>query len=84
MSYFALIIGLCQTEGHSKDGLLRLTKKTSYLEANDMSDYAHPEVLVSTEWVAAHANDPDIVFVEVNVDTALYDQGHLPGAVGWS
>ena len=49
-----------------------------------MSDYAHPEVLVSTEWVAAHANDPDVVLVEVNVDTALYEQGHLPGAIGWS
>ncbi len=49
-----------------------------------MSDYAHPEVLVSTEWVAAHANDPDVILVEVNVDTSLYDQGHLPGAVGWS
>ena len=49
-----------------------------------MSDYAHPEVLVSTDWVTAHANDPDVVLVEVNVDTSLYDQGHLPGAVGWS
>ncbi len=49
-----------------------------------MPDYAHPEVLVSTRWVADHADDHDVVLVEVNVDTALYDQGHIAGAVGWS
>ncbi len=49
-----------------------------------MAAYAHPEVLVLTDWVATHAGDPDVVLVEVNVDTSLYDQGHIPGAVGWS
>ena len=49
-----------------------------------MSEYAHPEVLVSTEWVASHANDPNIRLVEVDVDTSAYEQGHIAGAVGWN
>ncbi len=47
-----------------------------------MSDYAHPEVLVSTAWVAEHQQDPKIRIVEVDVDTSAYDQGHVPGAIG--
>ena len=49
-----------------------------------MSDYAHPEVLVTTEWVAAHAKDPGIRLVEVDVDTSAYDQGHVEGAISWN
>jgi thiosulfate/3-mercaptopyruvate sulfurtransferase len=49
-----------------------------------MSDYAHPETLVSTEWVATHASDPDVAVVEVNVDTTAYEQGHVPGSIGWN
>jgi thiosulfate/3-mercaptopyruvate sulfurtransferase len=49
-----------------------------------MADYKHPEVLVTTEWVAQHWNDPDARLVEVDVDTTAYDQGHIPGAVGWN
>ncbi len=49
-----------------------------------MSDYANPDVLVSTDWVADHLKDDNVVIVEVNVDTSLYEQGHIPGAVGWS
>jgi thiosulfate/3-mercaptopyruvate sulfurtransferase len=45
--------------------------------------YAHPEALVSTDWVAQHAADPGVRLVEVDVDTAAYAQGHIPGAVGW-
>ena len=43
--------------------------------------YANPEALVSTEWVAAHLNDPNIRIVESNEDTLLYASGHVPGAV---
>jgi thiosulfate/3-mercaptopyruvate sulfurtransferase len=43
--------------------------------------YRHPDALVSTEWVAAHANDPDVRIVESNEDTLLYASGHVPGAV---
>jgi thiosulfate/3-mercaptopyruvate sulfurtransferase len=49
-----------------------------------MTEYKHPEVLATTEWVAQHLNDPKIRLVEVDVDTAAYDQGHIPGAVGWN
>lgn len=49
-----------------------------------MADYAHPEVLVSTDWLADHLNDSNVRIVEVDVDTAAYGQGHIPGAVGWS
>ncbi|GIV78479.1 sulfurtransferase [Litorilinea aerophila] len=43
--------------------------------------YAHPEVLVSTEWVAEHLNDPNVRLIESNEDVLLYDTGHIPGAV---
>ena len=43
--------------------------------------YAKPEVLVSTDWVAQHLNDPKVRLVESNEDILLYDTGHIPGAV---
>jgi thiosulfate/3-mercaptopyruvate sulfurtransferase len=46
--------------------------------------YAKPEVLVSTDWVLQHHNDPNVRVVEVDVDTSAYGQGHVPGAVGWN
>ncbi len=46
--------------------------------------YAHPEVLVETQFVEDHLDDPDIRLVEVDVDTTAYDSGHIPGAVGWN
>ena len=49
-----------------------------------MSDYKHSEVLVSTDWAAHNLNSPNLRFVEVDVDTTAYDQGHIPGAVGWN
>ena len=49
-----------------------------------MTDYKHPEVLVSTQWAAEHLNDPKVRLVEVDVDTTAYDQGHIAGAVGWN
>ena len=42
------------------------------------------DVLVDTEWVAQHRADPNVRVVEVDVDTAAYDQGHVPGAIGWN
>jgi len=44
-------------------------------------EYAHPERLVSTEWVAEHLDDPDVVVVESDEDVLLYETGHIPGAV---
>jgi thiosulfate/3-mercaptopyruvate sulfurtransferase len=49
-----------------------------------MSEYAHPEVLVRTAWIADHLNDPQIRVIEVDLDTRAYEQGHIPGAVGWN
>jgi thiosulfate/3-mercaptopyruvate sulfurtransferase len=49
-----------------------------------MAEYAHPEALVSTEWVASHANDPKVRVVEVDVDTKAYNEGHIPGAIAWA
>jgi thiosulfate/3-mercaptopyruvate sulfurtransferase len=43
--------------------------------------YAHPEVLVSTQWVADHLADPKVRLVESNEDILLYETGHIPGAV---
>ncbi len=43
--------------------------------------YAHPDVLVSTDWVAAHLADPGVRVVESNEDPLLYPSGHIPGAV---
>ena len=46
------------------------------------ADYANPETLVSTDWVAEHLNDSNVRLLEVDVDTRAYDEGHIPGAVG--
>jgi thiosulfate/3-mercaptopyruvate sulfurtransferase len=49
-----------------------------------MAQYAHPEVLVTTGWVADHSEDANIRVVEVDVDTKAYDEGHVPGAIAWA
>ena len=46
-----------------------------------MADYAHPEVLVSTDWVAEHLGADHVRIVESNEDVLLYSTGHVPGAV---
>jgi thiosulfate/3-mercaptopyruvate sulfurtransferase len=46
-----------------------------------MSQYAHPEVLVETEWDAQHLNDKNLRVVESDEDILLYEVGHIPGAV---
>ncbi len=50
-------------------------------EVTNEGGYAHPDVLVSTEWVAAHLNDPTVRIVESDEDILLYEIGHIPGAV---
>ena len=49
-----------------------------------MAGVAHPESIVTTEWVAENLGDPNVRLVEVDVDTEAYDEGHIPGAVGWN
>ena len=48
-----------------------------------MTDYAHPEVLVDTQWVADHLNDPNVRIVDTHIDPTSYEEGHIPGAVFW-
>ena len=43
--------------------------------------YAHPEALVSTEWLAAHLDDPTVRILESDEDVLLYEIGHIPGAL---
>ena len=45
---------------------------------------AHPESIVETGWVADNLDTENLRLVEVEVDTAAYEQGHIPGAVGWN
>ena len=49
-----------------------------------MANYAHPEVLVTTDWVKENLGKPGIKLVEIDVDTKAYDAGHIPGAVGFN
>lgn len=49
-----------------------------------MANYARPEALVTTDWVAQHTTDPTVRIVEVDVDTTAYGEGHVPGAIGWA
>jgi thiosulfate/3-mercaptopyruvate sulfurtransferase len=49
-----------------------------------MATYAHPEVLVETDWVLANLGKPGIKLIEIDVDTKAYDAGHIPGAVGFN
>ncbi|MFP3915492.1 MAG: sulfurtransferase [Actinomycetota bacterium] len=45
------------------------------------SQYAHPDKLVSTEWLARHLDDPGVAVVESDEDVLLYETGHIPGAI---
>jgi len=49
--------------------------------APKFQEYAHPEMIVSTEWVAQHLDDPGLVVAESDEDVLLYETGHIPGAV---
>jgi thiosulfate/3-mercaptopyruvate sulfurtransferase len=51
---------------------------------DSMGDYKHPEVLVTTDWVSQHLNDPKVRLIEVDVDTSAYDKGHIENAIGWN
>ncbi len=49
-----------------------------------MAEYANPDVLVDTDWLEEHLDDPGIRVIEVDEDTTAYEKGHLRGAVGWN
>ncbi len=47
----------------------------------ELKQYAHPERLVTTDWLADHLDEPGMVVVESDEDVLLYETGHIPGAV---
>jgi thiosulfate/3-mercaptopyruvate sulfurtransferase len=49
-----------------------------------MSRYAHPEVLVDTQWLMDHLNDPMVRVVEVDMSPEPYQDAHIPGAIFWN
>jgi thiosulfate/3-mercaptopyruvate sulfurtransferase len=49
-----------------------------------MTEYANPDVLVSTDWLEGQLDDPDLRVIEVDEDTTAYEKGHIRGAVGWN
>jgi thiosulfate/3-mercaptopyruvate sulfurtransferase len=55
--------------------------ETAATSASAANGYAHPEVLVDTQWVADHLNDTDVRLIEADEDVLLYEISHIPGAV---
>ncbi len=49
-----------------------------------MASHAHPDVLVDTQWVADHVDDPNVRLIEAASNTEKYDVGHIPGALAWT
>src|SRR2546421_3331421 len=49
-----------------------------------MAEYAHPDALVETHWLADRLDDPAIRIVEVDEDTTAYEKGHIRNAIGWN
>jgi thiosulfate/3-mercaptopyruvate sulfurtransferase len=49
-----------------------------------MGEYAKPDVLVDTDWLEQHLDDPSIRVIEVDEDTSAYEKGHIRGAVAWN
>jgi thiosulfate/3-mercaptopyruvate sulfurtransferase len=57
------------------------TAPTTQADDPKFAGYANPSVLVTTQWVADHLDDPKVRIVESDEDILLYDIGHIPGAV---
>jgi thiosulfate/3-mercaptopyruvate sulfurtransferase len=55
--------------------------ETTTSGATAQAGYVHPEVLVDTEWVAQHLDDPHVRIVEADEDPLLYEVGHIRNAV---
>jgi thiosulfate/3-mercaptopyruvate sulfurtransferase len=61
------------------------TTNTNAVPFDDtITGYAHPEALVSTDWVEKHRENPRVKLVEVDVDTKAYDAGHIPGSIAFN
>ncbi len=60
---------------------MALERSIAAVSPIEQRGYAHPEVLVSTEWVVEHLRDPSVRLVQSDEDVLLYETGHIPGAV---
>ena len=49
-----------------------------------MNSYAQPETLVDATWLVANLEAPNQRIIEVDVDVYSYEEGHIPGAIGWN
>ncbi|MFN2543473.1 MAG: sulfurtransferase [Actinomycetota bacterium] len=49
-----------------------------------MAEYTNPDVLVDTDWLAEHLDDPKVRIVEVDEDTTAYEKGHIPNSAAWN
>ena len=58
-----------------------MTDAPSLVSDPKFQEYAHPEVLVTTEWVGEHLGDPQVRVIEADEDVLLYEVGHIPGAI---
>ena len=61
-----------------------VSSRRDAIQRRGHGSYVHPETLLSTDWVAAHAGAASVRIAEVDVDTGSYDEGHIPGTVGWA
>src|SRR5690554_2502950 len=69
---------------HKQRHYRRASEETMTIEADSsakFAEYAHPERLVSTEWLQENLNTPGLIIVESDEDVLLYEIGHIPGAV---
>jgi thiosulfate/3-mercaptopyruvate sulfurtransferase len=49
-----------------------------------MAEYAKPDALVSSEWLAQHLDDPSVRVIEVDEDTTAFEKGHITNALAWN
>jgi len=49
-----------------------------------VAEYANPDVLVETDWLEQHLDDPKVRVIEVDEDTSAYEKGHIKNSVGWN
>ena len=47
-------------------------------------NYAHPETLVDTQWLAEHLNNSQLRIIEMDLNSETYDREHIPGSIFWS
>lgn len=76
-------IEICHADDHRENSVTwhMIGREETGMTEITARGYAKPDVLVSTDWVAEHLEDPNVRIVESNEDPLLYPSGHIPGAV---